>query len=150
MSNASLTVSFLPETIHPVIESKLTRPKGSFACIGLWSVIEVNVAVVSACLPTLGPLFRCISDKWRSLLSSSSSSSRSRRSDQVTGVINVEAPSESSYSTQDSQSFQRHHGYLFGDVLEDRDDEKYEVTAIRHRLEIENKVVPGASTSLSS
>jgi hypothetical protein len=52
-------------------------PTWSLVDTYIWSSLELNVAVISACLPTLRPLFTAVRPRWLSFNTSSSQDPRS-------------------------------------------------------------------------
>ena len=63
--------------------SALTRSKDSYAPAFYWSIIETNVGILSACLPTLRPLYdgyklKSITSRLTSTFNTSKSALRSR------------------------------------------------------------------------
>ena len=48
---------------HIIILLTAKKPAGSYGAVEFWSIVEVSVGVICACLPTLPPLLRVLGHK---------------------------------------------------------------------------------------
>lgn len=114
----------------------LTNGIGSYFGVAVWSAVEVNVAVISACLPTLRPLFQSLGRTFTSL--GSSFSGNEKRSWAVGVFKNMNSFKNSSKATpNEGNTFQRLPEHPLGHVRQSKVGESGDLESILGKSNLE-------------